>query len=121
MCKCFTKTKTAKIGMMFNIVVFILIIPAIFITGFDYRQTDLMWMDEGPYYHLAIIKVSAVVAVVISFVLGIVAFMFIHTKVYQIIYRKSIVLPKKVCKVFHSLRSQILYNLHKVNRDQAPP
>ena len=86
MCKCFTKAKTAKIGMVFNIIVFILTIPAIFITGFDYRQTDLMWMDEGPYYYLAIIKVSAVVAVVISFILGMFAFKFIHTKIYQIIF-----------------------------------
>lgn len=55
--------KTAK---LISIIVLILIIVDIFLAGFQYRQTDQRWSQEGSYF---IIGVLQIIFVVVSFVI----------------------------------------------------
>ena len=62
------------LGLVVSIIVGLISISPIFFSGFDYQQTDLLWASEGPWRSLAAAKVSAVVVLFVSFLLGLLTF-----------------------------------------------
>lgn len=74
MCKCLPRATVTMLGLVISILVGVISISPIFFSGFDYQQTDLIWESEGPWNSLAAAKVSAVVVLFVSFLLGLFSF-----------------------------------------------
>lgn len=74
MCKCLPRATVTMLGLVVSIIVGLISISPIFFSGFDYQQTDLLWASEGPWRSLAAAKVSAVVVLFVSFLLGLLTF-----------------------------------------------
>ena len=86
MCNCLNQATAKKGGVALNILLLLVLIPSIFFVGFDYRQNDLSWMDEGPYTPLAALKVAAVVFAFASFLIGLFTFLMPKLKPLQILF-----------------------------------
>ena len=86
MCKCLNQAVAKKGGIALNVLLLLVLIPSIFFVGFDYRQNDLSWMEEGPYTPLAALKVTAVVFAFVSFLIGVFTFLMPKLKPLQILF-----------------------------------
>ena len=86
MCKCLNQAVAKKGGIALNVLLLLVLVPAIFFVGFDYRQNDLSWMEEGPYTPLAALKVTAVVFAFVSFLIGLFTFLMPKLKPLQILF-----------------------------------
>lgn len=74
MCKCLPRSTVIMLGLLLSLLVGIIAVSPIFFSGFSYRQTDLKWMDEGPYSAIAATEVASVVVLFVSFLLGVLTF-----------------------------------------------
>lgn len=74
MCKCLPRSTVIMLGLLLSLLVGIIAVSPIFFSGFSYRQTDLKWMDEGPYGAIAATEVASVVVLFVSFLLGVFSF-----------------------------------------------
>lgn len=74
MCKCLPKNTVIKIGLFLTFLIGVLSISPIFFSRFEYRQTHLNWIKEGPWTALGAAQISSVVVLFASFILGIMTF-----------------------------------------------